>query len=58
MITERFTPTRYSFIDKLKSIDYFLIILVILIGAISVFAMFSTESGEISYYTKNHIIKL
>ena len=58
MITERFTSNSYSFIDKLKSIDYLLILLVILIGVISLFAMFSTENGEISFYTKNHFIRL
>ena len=29
-----------------------------LIGAISVFAIYSTESGEFSFYTKNHLIRL
>ena len=58
MLTERLHTSRYSFFDKLKSIDYFLILIVILIGAISVFAIYSTESGNFSYYTKNHLIRL
>ena len=58
MLKERLFTTRYSFFDKLKSIDYFLILIVILIGAISVFAIYSTESGNFSYYTKNHLIRL
>ena len=58
MITERFTTSQYSFLEKLKSVDYFLILIVILIGAISVFAIYSTESGNFSYYTKNHLIRL
>ncbi len=58
MLTERFQVTGYSFFEKLKSIDYFLILLVILIGAISVFAIYSTEGGKFSYYTKNHLIRL
>ncbi len=57
MLTERLHTSRYSFFDKLKSIDYFLILIVILIGAISVFAIYSTESGNFSYYTKNHLIR-
>ncbi len=57
MLTERLHTSRYSFFDKLKSIDYFLILIVILIGVISVFAIYSTESGNFSYYTKNHLIR-
>ena len=47
----------YSFIDKLKSVDYFLIIIVATIGSLSVFSIYSTESGNFSYYTKNHLIR-
>ena len=58
MLTERLHTSKYSFFEKLLAIDYFLVIIVILIGAISVFAIYSTESGEFSYYTKNHLIRL
>ena len=58
MIYERFNTSSYPFFDKLKSIDYFLILIVILIGSISVFAIYSTETGQFSYYTKNHLIRL
>ena len=58
MLTERIHTSKYSFFDKLLAIDYFLIFIVILIGAISVFAIHSTEGGEFSYYTKNHLIRL
>ena len=58
MLTERIHTSKYTFFDKLLEIDYFLILIVILIGAISVFAIHSTESGEFSYYTKNHLIRL
>jgi len=58
MLTERIHTSKYSFFDKLLAIDYFLILVVILIGAISVFAIHSTEGGEFSYYTKNHLIRL
>ena len=58
MLTERIHTSKYSFFDKLLAIDYFLILIVILIGAISVFAIHSTEGGEFSYYTKNHLIRL
>ncbi len=58
MLTERLHTSKYSFFDKILSIDYFLIFIVIAIGSISVFAIYSTESGEFSYYTKNHLIRL
>ena len=58
MLTERLQTSKYTFFDKLLSIDYFLILIVMMIGGISVFAIYSTESGEFSYYTKNHLIRL
>ena len=58
MLRERIRATNYSFFDKIKSIDYLLILLIITIGSISVFAIYSTEGGKFSFYTKNHIIRL
>jgi len=58
MLTERLHTSKYSFFDRLLALDYFLISIVITIGAISVFAIHSTEGGEFSYYTKNHLIRL
>ena len=58
ILRERIQASNYSFLDKLKSIDYFLILLIIAIGSISIFAIYSTEGGEFSFYTKNHIIRL
>ena len=58
MLTERLNTRNYSLFEKLKSIDYFLILIIILIGAISVFAIYSTERGEFSFYTKNHLLRL
>ena len=58
MINERITARSYSFFDRIKNLDYFLILIIILIGAISVFSIYSTESGNFSYYTKNHLIRL
>ncbi len=58
MLTERLHTSKYSLLDKLLAVDYFLILIVIMIGSISVFAIHSTESGEFSYYTKNHLIRL
>ena len=58
MLTERLASSNYTFLDKIKSIDYLLILIIILIGSISVFAIYSTEGGNFSYYTKNHLIRL
>ena len=58
MLTERLNTSKYTFFDKLLALDFFLIFIVILIGGISVFAIHSTEGGEFSYYTKNHLIRL
>ena len=58
MLRERIQSSNYSFLDKLRSIDYLLILLIIAIGSISVFAIYSTEGGNFSFYTKNHIIRL
>ena len=43
-----------TFFQKLRSIDYILIISLFLVGIISIFAMYSTDGGEILYHTKNH----
>ncbi len=58
MLTERLHTSNSSFIDRLLAVDYFLIFIVVAIGAISVFAIHSTEGGEFSYFTKNHLIRL
>ena len=58
MLTERLNTSKNSFFDRLLALDYFLIFIVIIIGSVSVFAIHSTESGEFSYYTKNHLIRL
>ena len=46
-----------TFIQKVKSIDYILLICIFLIGLISCFAMYSTDGGEILYHTKNHALR-
>ena len=58
MLRERIQASGYTFFEKLKSIDYLIILLILFISAISVFAIYSTEGGKFSFYTKNHIIRL
>ena len=44
--------------QKVKNLDYTLIVSVILLSVISLFVMYSTDGGEILFHTKNHFIKL
>ena len=57
ILSTSLNSTSYSFIDKLKAVDYFLIITVAIIGSMSVFSIYSTESGNFSFYTKNHLTR-
>ena len=52
-----FQQRNLSFKDKILSLDFKLIFLVLLLGIISFFAMYSTERGTFDYYTKNHIYR-
>ena len=55
---QRFSYTnQLTFFQKLRSIDYILLLCILTIGGISIFAMYSTDGGEILYHTKNHIIR-
>ena len=47
-----------TFFQKIRSIDYLLLLTVFIIGIISCFAMYSTDGGELNYHTKNHAIRL
>ena len=57
ILSTSLNSTSYSFFDKLKAVDYFLIIIVAIIGSMSVFSIYSTESGNFSFYTKNHLTR-
>ena len=47
-----------SFVQKIKNLDYILLLSVIILSAISVFVMYSTDGGEVLFHTKNHFVKL
>ncbi len=57
MINNYFHKGNLNFRDKFLSLDFALIILVLLLGIISFFAMYSTARGNFDYYTKNHIYR-
>jgi len=43
--------------DKIKSLDFTLLLSILILGIVSMFAMYSTDGGEFNYHTKNHIIR-
>ncbi len=49
--------TQFTFFQKIRSLDYTLILCILLLGLISCFSMYSTDGGEILYHTKSHIIR-
>ena len=57
ILSTSLNSSSYTFYDKLKAVDYFLIIIVAIIGSMSVFSIYSTESGNFSFYTKNHLTR-
>ena len=48
---------RSTFFQKLKSLDYIMLICILILGIISSFAMYSTDGGELLYHSESHIIR-
>jgi len=46
-----------TFFQKIRSFDYLLLICILLLGIISTFSMYSSEGGQVLYYTKSHFIR-
>ena len=46
-----------TFFQKLRSLDFWLILCTLALGCIGTIAMYSSESGELLYYTNSHIIR-
>jgi len=49
---------KITFFQKIKELDYILLISIVLLSVISLFIMYSTDGGEILFHTKNHFVKL
>ncbi len=47
-----------TFFQKVKELDYVLLISVLILSFISLIVMYSTDGGEILYHTKSHFSKL
>ena len=46
-----------TFFQKVRRIDIWLIISILILGIVGVVSMYSSEGGEFLYHTKNHIIR-
>jgi len=48
---------RSTFFQKLRSLDYIMLLSILVLGIVSSFAMYSTDGGELLYHSKSHIIR-
>ena len=53
----RFNSEKTLF-QKIRDLDYILLLSILLLSLISLFVMYSTDGGEILFHTKSHFIKL
>ncbi len=58
MFQHRRLNSEITFFQKIKDLDYILLLSIILLSIISLFVMYSTDGGEILFHTKSHFIKL
>ena len=57
MIVNYFQKGNLNFKEKIFSLDFLLFFLILLLGIISIFTMYSTEQGKFGYYTQNHLYR-
>ena len=57
MLQSRSIQSSLSLREKVFSLDYILIFSILILGILSMFAMYSTGGGTFDYHTKNHIIR-
>ncbi len=57
MLRTRLYSDQLTFFQKVRSFDILLILSTLALGAIGVVAMYSSDGGEVSYYTKSHFIR-
>ena len=57
MIVSHAFSEKKTFLEKIISIDYILLLVILLIGIISIFAMYSTDGGEFKHHTNSRILK-
>ena len=57
MFQPRSIQSSMSFREKVYSLDYILVLGILILGLISMFAMYSTDGGEFKYHTKSHMLR-
>ena len=57
MVRNYFHKVNQSFRDKILAIDFILLFSILLLGVISLFAMYSSEKGDFSYHTESHLYR-
>ena len=57
MVKNYFHKRNLSIGDKIVAFDFVLVFSILLLGAISLFAMYSSERGTFSYHTQNHLYR-
>ncbi len=57
MFASRSIQSSLSLRDKIFSIDFVLVISILVLGIVSMFAIYSTAGGNYDYHTKSHILR-
>ena len=57
MIRNYFQKKNQSIVDKFFAFDFQLLFLILILGIISLFAMYSSEMGRFSYHTQSHLYR-
>ena len=57
MLQQRSIQSALTLRDKVLSIDYVLVLSILVLGIVSMFAMYSTDGGEFKYHTNSHILR-
>ena len=57
MFIQSSLSNRSTFFQKLRSLDYIMLLCILILGIISSFAMYSTDGGELLYHSESHIIR-
>ena len=57
MFQPRSIQSSLTFRDKIITMDYVLVLSILLLGIISMFAMYSTDGGKFDYHTRSHILR-
>ena len=57
MLRPRSIQSSLGLRDKIFSFDYILVFSILVLGIVSMFAMYSTDGGEFKYHTNSHILR-